>query len=236
MKRDSDINSKEKFLPSTYISPWALLIRDLKAALADLKLRLMRVFRHNKEGDLPTPNFWPYSYSSYFWPFLILFTLLCIALSILFFTRRVPDTNFPATSLKQTNSIKSLNKASSFKTNEKLIYQSVQKPQDQSFSIRKDSLKEDDEIRMILNDNIDQLQDKISFVDKNSLNNGLILGVNKFWSDLDVLEKEIIVNSLYENIKQIGYEKFEIRSESGEILARGPRIGNQMIIFEQDFD
>ena len=66
-------------LPAPYVSPWRELGRNLRAALADLRLRLQRLWRRNREGDLPVPDAWPQDLAPWFWPLLLALSLVLIA-------------------------------------------------------------------------------------------------------------------------------------------------------------
>lgn len=63
-------------LPAPYVSPWRELGRNLRAALADLRLRLQRLWRRNREGDLPVPDAWPQDLAPWFWPLLLVLALV----------------------------------------------------------------------------------------------------------------------------------------------------------------
>ena len=66
-------------LPAPYVSPWRELGRNLRAALADLRLRLQRLWRRNREGDLPKPDAWPQDLAPWFWPLLLVLALVLTA-------------------------------------------------------------------------------------------------------------------------------------------------------------
>ena len=66
-------------LPAPYVSPWRELGRNLRAALADLRLRLQRLWRRNREGDLPIPDAWPQDLAPWFWPLLLALSLVLTA-------------------------------------------------------------------------------------------------------------------------------------------------------------
>ncbi|QEY31456.1 hypothetical protein EVJ50_03495 [Synechococcus sp. RSCCF101] len=67
-------------LPAPYRSPWNRLAGDLQAVGADIALRLRRLWRLNREGQLPHPRGWPESLSSLFWPLLLVGVLSLLAL------------------------------------------------------------------------------------------------------------------------------------------------------------
>lgn len=66
-------------LPAPYRSPWSGLAEALAAVFADARLRLQRLWRRNREGDLPLPAIWPRNLAPLFWPLL-----LSAALALLF--------------------------------------------------------------------------------------------------------------------------------------------------------
>ncbi|MEB3350315.1 MAG: hypothetical protein VKO00_09875 [Cyanobacteriota bacterium] len=68
-------------LPAPYRSPWGELAANLRAVVADLRLRLQELVRRNGEGALPLPPFWPNTLASAFWP--IVLALLVVLLVLL---------------------------------------------------------------------------------------------------------------------------------------------------------
>ena len=69
-------------LPAPYVSPWRELGRNLRAALADLRLRLLELWRRNREGDLPRPGAWPQDLAPLFWPLLLLLAFVLVAAAV----------------------------------------------------------------------------------------------------------------------------------------------------------
>jgi hypothetical protein len=53
------------------VNPWGLLRRDLLAVLASLRLELWQLWRRNRQGELPRPEFWPPALAGWFWPLLL---------------------------------------------------------------------------------------------------------------------------------------------------------------------
>ena len=70
----------QRSLPAPYQSPWETLRQDLRAAAADLRLRVQELWRRNREGDLSTPGFWPQDLAPLFWPVLLVALLLVLIL------------------------------------------------------------------------------------------------------------------------------------------------------------
>ena len=58
-------------LPAPYRNPWRSLADDLRAVVADLRLRLQEVWRRNGEGSLWLPNAWPRDLAPLFWPLVL---------------------------------------------------------------------------------------------------------------------------------------------------------------------
>ena len=58
-------------LPAPYRNPWRSLADDLRAVVADLRLRLQEVWRRNREGSLWLPNAWPRDLAPLFWPVVL---------------------------------------------------------------------------------------------------------------------------------------------------------------------
>jgi hypothetical protein len=90
-------------LPAPYESPWLRLRRDLRSVAADLRLRLQRLLRLNREGALPRPPFWPPSLAAAFWPLLLLLLLLLLLPLLLPFGPRLerPPPAVPGSSVQE---------------------------------------------------------------------------------------------------------------------------------------
>ena len=58
-------------LPAPYRNPWRSLADDLRAVVADVRLRLQEVWRRNGEGSLWLPNAWPRDLAPLFWPLVL---------------------------------------------------------------------------------------------------------------------------------------------------------------------
>lgn len=67
-------------LPAAYRSPWLALRDDLLAVAASLGLAWRRLWRRNRQGELPLPAFWPQSLAALFWPLLLALPLALAAL------------------------------------------------------------------------------------------------------------------------------------------------------------
>lgn len=65
-------------LPAPYRNPWSGLAEALRAVVADLRLKLQRLWRRNREGDLPLPGFWPRDLAPLFWPLLLALILALV--------------------------------------------------------------------------------------------------------------------------------------------------------------
>lgn len=66
-------------LPASYRNPWEALAEDLRAVVADARLRLREVWRRNGEGDLWRPAWWPRDLAPLFWPLLAAGALALVA-------------------------------------------------------------------------------------------------------------------------------------------------------------
>ncbi len=67
-------------LPAPYRNPWRLLVRDLAAVAASLRLKVREYWRRNNHGDLWVPAVWPGALAALFWPLLLLLVLLLAVL------------------------------------------------------------------------------------------------------------------------------------------------------------
>lgn len=62
-------------LPAPYRNPWRNLADDLRAVVADLRLRLQELWRRNGHGTLWRPAWWPGDLAPLFWPLLLVLAL-----------------------------------------------------------------------------------------------------------------------------------------------------------------
>lgn len=65
-------------LPAPYRNPWGVLADALRAVVADRRLALQRLWRRNREGDLPRPALWPRDLAPVFWPLLLSLALVLV--------------------------------------------------------------------------------------------------------------------------------------------------------------
>ena len=70
-------------LPAPYRSPWGLLLEDLRAVLASLRLELWQLWRRNRQGLLPLPALWPQALAAWFWPGVLLLALTALLTTLL---------------------------------------------------------------------------------------------------------------------------------------------------------
>ena len=68
---DGDSETRSSDLPASYRNPWEALAEDLRAVVADSRLRLRAFWRRNGEGDLWRPAWWPGDLAPLFWPLVL---------------------------------------------------------------------------------------------------------------------------------------------------------------------
>jgi hypothetical protein len=83
-------------LPAPYQDPWTRLGRDLRAVAASERLRLWRLARRNRQGDLPVPGFWPRGLRPWFWPLLLSLILVAAGALIALALSAPPSQRPPA--------------------------------------------------------------------------------------------------------------------------------------------
>ena len=64
-------DSRPSELPASYRNPWEALAEDLRAVVADARLRLREFWRRNGEGNLWRPAWWPRDLAPLFWPLVV---------------------------------------------------------------------------------------------------------------------------------------------------------------------
>jgi len=80
--RDAGGGSSGSGLPAPYRNPWRNLLDDLRAVVADLRLRLWRQWRRNREGGLWRPSWWPLDLAPLFWPLSLALVLVLVLLLV----------------------------------------------------------------------------------------------------------------------------------------------------------
>lgn len=68
-------------LPAPYRNPWRNLADDLRAVVADLRLRLQELWRRNGQGTLWRPTWWPADLAPLFWPLLLVLMLVLVGVA-----------------------------------------------------------------------------------------------------------------------------------------------------------
>ena len=68
-------------LPAPYRNPWRNLADDLRAVVADLRLRLQELWRRNGQGTLWRPAWWPADLAPLFWPLLLVLMLVLVGVA-----------------------------------------------------------------------------------------------------------------------------------------------------------
>ena len=96
--RDAASGSPGSGLPAPYRNPWRNLADDLRAVVADLRLRLWRQWRRNRDGGLWRPSGWPDDLAPLFWPLslALVLALLVVLTPALLLNRRATGPAAPA--------------------------------------------------------------------------------------------------------------------------------------------
>ncbi|WP_320676564.1 hypothetical protein [Prochlorococcus sp. MIT 1300] len=219
-------------LPIPYKNPWSSLRKNIFAVLADLRLRVLEVWRLNWQGDLPAPSFVPVSLLRFYWPIIFLSFLALL----LYLGNIIPS----------FSSLEDLDDASNIVVEEKPFSDPaallLQEPPNNSDSL---TSTDDDLINQLISDEQYAKNDKymkVLSVDKDpigilktvemmSRRNGLVLVVSSLWSGLTPEGKVQLANRFQFDVESLGFEEAELHDEVGHLLARTSRVGVGMIIF-----
>jgi hypothetical protein len=78
----TEVASLPEDLPAPYVNPWGQLRCALLAVLASLRLEAWLLWRRNREGDLPRPEFWPERLAGWFWPVILVAVLVLVTAGV----------------------------------------------------------------------------------------------------------------------------------------------------------
>ena len=67
----------------------------------------------------------------------------------------------------------------------------------------------------------------------NQTSNGISIIVSNIWSGLTTSKKTSLVEHIYNQIDQLGYDQLQFKTENGIIIARKSLVGKGMIIYDK---
>ena len=245
-RRVRSLDSQIGRLPAPYLNPWNSLGRAIHSVVVDLFLRISRLWRLNLQGDLPRPTFWSRQYGAYFWPFLLVATLLLCG----FVLYGLHFSWLPRNSFSEINQSK-----------QEVVVQGEITSIDETSSLDLDKIDQSDQIVVDsdLNNGTEPyelfdysqellpLSPLLDEVRKKGFPDGLIRAIqpkmedeliaielSSKWSKLSFRKKKVLVNQLQSYSEQLGYDELRLIDENRSLLARQSRVGQGMIIFNQE--
>ena len=226
-------------LPAPYVSPWKELSRNLRALLADLRLRVQELWRRNREGDLSAPGFWPADLAPLFWPLLLAVSLALLVSAGVQLTTWIRSST---TSLETASLEDGSQKALGEPIRPDLPAPIRELPAPEPLPL------EEPEVPVVIEQpqtpvplELDPLLDL--FLDGSAPTgvldaaqpepdeNRLVLRLAAAWWQLSDLERSALAERWLERSRGLGYSDLELVNDEGRVLARTARVGDGMILF-----
>ena len=239
-------------LPAPYANPWSTLLENLRAVVADLRLRLQELWRRNAEGTLSTPGFWPRDLAPLFWPLCLLLLLLLIGGIVLQFRRDPspepsqevmhlttsplsadgrtgPAISEPASDASALGDlvVPSFPGASSEPSPEPFVDQAEQQAVEQASPLQTSAPPIDPLLRFLSDDD-----EWITAATPQPSINGVLLVVSEGWALLPEARRQQCVDHWWERLEAEGFSELRIEAADQRLLARTARVGSGMILFE----
>ena len=226
-------------LPAPYVSPWKELSRNLRALLADLRLRVQELWRRNREGDLSVPGFWPADLAPLFWPLLLAVSLaLLVSAGVQLTTWNRSSTPSLETASREDGSQKALGEPT--RPDLPTPIRELPAPEPLPLEEPEDPVViEEPEAPVSLE--LDPLLDL--FLDGSSpsgvldaaqpapAENRLVLRLAEPWWTLSDDQRVQLAQHWLERSRGLGYSELELVNDEGRLLARTARVGDGMILF-----
>jgi len=224
-------------LPAPYANPWSTLGENLRAVVADLRLRVRELWRRNREGDLSTPGFWPQDLAPLFWPLSLLLLLLLIGGLAAQLLRQSPQPSDPpeqerliTTALPEARTLplQSLPLSS--------IEAAPETPETPSERLSapvsppgpEPAPSPIDPLLSVLRDD----DDLLLAARPQAGSNGVVLVVSKAWLDLSDARRQQRASAWWERLQAEGFSDLSIEDGDQVLLARTARVGSGMIVFD----
>ena len=241
MNTPSNKNSNNKDLPISYVNPWLLLNKAIRAVLVDLKLRIKEILRLNSEGFYMSSGILPKNISVFLLPTIIISILILLVFGVF------PNNLFVHlnTSLINEDSISDLptQKTTLSKAQSPHIEDKLNQPDQSAFSVQnlneeinKNPLRNNLSLKNELNEKLpvgNSHKDLLDIIDTNSLDNGVTIKFHNKFKYLTPEELVSIVKNLISYLKILGYERFNVVDDNGFLIARDSKFGDEIIFFKQ---
>lgn len=240
-RSDPDVRESAS-LPAPYANPWSSLARDLRAVSADLRLRLLELWRRNREGDLSAPGFWPRDLTPLFWPLVLVLPLLLLVAGVLQWQRLHPEPPPPpqveqltTTPLPEARLLPEPPAAERPFAPDLIIesdteIQGQSEPDQEPLPEPQTALPRLDPLLEVLV--ADDPDDLILAADPRPSSNSVRLLVSEIWEDLPESRRQAQAESWWERLEAEGFSALRIESSDQRLLARTARVGSGMILFD----
>lgn len=229
-------------LPAPYANPWSTLLENLRAVVADLRLRLQELWRRNGEGTLSTPGFWPRDLAPLFWPLCLLLFLLLIGGIVLQFRRDHPPEPSQQVMHLTTSALsaegrtgpaisepasEASSEASAEPSAKPSVDQAEQQAVEQPSPVPNPAPPIDPLLRFLSDDD-----ERITAATPLPSLNGVLLVVADEWTALPEARRQQCVDHWWERLEAEGFSELRIEASDQRLLARTARVGSGMILFE----
>ena len=225
-------------LPAPYVSPWQEFGRNLRAMVADVRLRVQELWRRNREGELSVPGFWPRDLAPSFWPLLLVLLLLLPLAGIRFWQDHArPELRPEPVELQRTSPL------------ELPVPELIPAPQPM---LEEPSPMPDPEPAVEPLEPEQPLQPQLSFdplfelFQDTAVPEGLLRSAKPVpeqdrlllelsvdvWAQTPIDQRQTLASSWLQSAFELDYASLELVNQQGDLLGRSARVGGGMILFD----
>jgi hypothetical protein len=234
-------DSSRSSLPAPYRNPWRALGDDLRAVLADLRLRLQELWRRNGEGSLGRPPWWPRDLAPLFWPLLLAAGLALLVAAGVGVARLAPLQAPPPVEEPELGSTSELLEAESPPAPP--LEQALEQPPEQRPEPAREPAPElaqepqpEPEQGSVAPDPLQELlarpeaQDLLKAAEADPARSTLRLLVKPAFLSLSTAQQQRWAEQWQPWAQELGYEHLELRDVSAGLVARDVLVGSGMIV------
>ena len=248
-------SDSDSSLPAPYNSPWKALGQDLRAVIADLRLRSQELWRRNREGDLSVPAFWPEPFAALFWPVLLGFGLAVLILGGIQLRQALQGQSPPAapevervrtTPFPEARPLPITTSGASDLNNQGLVQEPTDSDQPPALSdLEREPASAETDAELLRFDPLLELLAEEGGTDSGQGSalivsakpqperNAVILQVDAAaWMQQSSDQRQHLAETWWSRLEDQGYADLRLVNEQQDLLARPARIGGGMIVFD----
>ena len=240
-------------LPAPYRNPWRSLVDDLRAVVADLRLRLQEFWRRNGDGSLWVPKAWPRDLAPLFWPLVLgvsVVVLVTTGLQVSARLRAAPPVMSSVPSPAPARPSEVDDGVPPEASDDRSVFEAPPdepaRPSQQSPSVAPAAPEQLEEplpaepdalLALVLGRDpqvsaapaADESAPVIAAVADSALNT-VEITLGNGWSALMPETRQGLAEGWWERIDREGYSALTLKSENGVVLGRSARVGKGMIL------